>query len=149
MSTANNIYSEDTVLFTDEMESNFYYIVKRGSVLLFKIDKERVIPVYLAKAGDFLGEDCSIQDVPYYYNAITLEETELVKVSKDVHNQALKEAPDWLHNLLLTLAERVDLMKDAIKDHRILDERLTNGVELTNELEFHIKKKYNEFKKTK
>ncbi|MCP5916110.1 cyclic nucleotide-binding domain-containing protein, partial [Klebsiella pneumoniae] len=53
------------VIFKEGAKANKLYMVKAGEVLCLKSSKDRLIPVFLAKEGDIIGESAMIQDLVY------------------------------------------------------------------------------------
>jgi CRP-like cAMP-binding protein len=106
-------------IFLNEGETpNFVYIIIRGHVEVFlpkKIahtNKERVTRVKLCDMiqGDCLGEYSLIDNNPASASAITLEPSELFKISKrsfdEIINSNDKSAKKIYHNILLILIKR-------------------------------------------
>lgn len=125
--------AKDKVLFKEGKPADKFYVIKSGAVLAFKIEQDRLIPLYVAEGKQSVGEDCVLQGVPYTYHAVTIEETELVEIPEFQVRKVMEKAPLWMANLILTISERFDSTSNAIKEHKIIDPSLTAGRELSTE----------------
>ena len=75
-------YKEGTVIFAEGEPSSFLYIVAAGEIRIFKEDKDRLIPISIARSKDFIGELSIFNDEPRSVSAIATEATTVIMVKK-------------------------------------------------------------------
>ncbi len=129
------------VIFKEGSKANKLFLIKTGEVLCLKANKDRLIPVFLAKEGDIIGEAAMVEGLNYTYSAISMEMTELIEVTSFSFKQAFSKAPDWLLNLTTTMIERLMNTSNLIAENRIIHSSVISDELFTPQLE-------NEFKKT-
>jgi CRP-like cAMP-binding protein len=61
------------VIFKEGSKANKLFLIKTGEVLCLKANKDRLIPVFLAKEGDIIGESAMVEGLNYTYSAISME----------------------------------------------------------------------------
>lgn len=128
------------VVFKEGSRADKLYLIKTGEVLCLKFSIDRLIPVFLAKAGDIIGESAMIQDREYTYSAITLAETELVEVPSKSFNEALSAAPSWLVELTNTMITRFQHTSNLIAENRMVHSSIIPDDQFTPTLEVEFKR---------
>lgn len=129
-----------TVVFKEGAKANKLYLVKSGEVLCLKSSKDRLIPVFLAKEGDIIGESAMIQDLVYTYSAITIGNAELMEVSAFSFKQVLGKAPEWLLDLTTTMIARFQNTSSLIAENRMVHPSIINEDQFTSQVEIEFKK---------
>ncbi len=128
------------VVFKEGSKAVKLYLVKKGEVLCLKSSKDRLIPVFLAKEGDIIGESAMIQDMEYTYSAITLAESELIEVPSSSFNSALSSAPQWLVDLTTTMITRFQNTSNLIAENRMVHSSIIPEEQFTSTLEVDFKR---------
>lgn len=129
-----------TVLFREGDDASNLMIIKNGDVLCLKASKERLIPVYLAKAQDIIGESAMISGAPYTYSAITISRVEIISVPNKDFSQALSSAPIWLTDLTTTMVSRFQSTASLVAENRVLHPSILSEEEFPPSLEIEYKK---------
>ena len=129
-----------SLVFKEGATANKLYLVKSGEVLCLKSSKDRLIPVFLAKEGDIIGESAMIQGAVHTYSAITLSNSELVEVTSFSFKQVFDKAPDWLVNLSSTMISRFQNTASLIAENRLIHPSIIGEEQFTAEIEIEYKK---------
>jgi CRP-like cAMP-binding protein len=129
-----------TVVFKEGSKANKLFIVKTGEVLCLKFSNDRLIPIFLAKEGDILGESAILEDVVHTYSAICMGPVELIEVSSFSFKQVMSKAPDWMHDLMTTMIVRFQDIGNLISENRIIHTKIISE-------DYYDPKLENEFKK--
>ena len=111
------------------------YIVKSGHVACFSLSEDnRIIPTFTVRDNGVIAEDNIFsKEESYTYYAVILDTTTLVKIPNSEVMTFLGSSADWMKTIIFDLAKKVLKTMDIIVDHKILDERLNAGVELSSE----------------
>lgn len=129
-----------SLVFKEGGTANKLYLVKSGEVLCLKSSKDRLIPVFLAKEGDIIGESAMIQNGVHTYSAITLTNAELVEVTSFSFKQVFDKAPDWLVDLSTTMISRFQNTASLIAENRLIHPSIIGEEQFTAEIEIEYKK---------
>ncbi len=128
------------VIFKEGQKANKLFIVKAGEVLCLKSSKDRLIPVFLAKEGDIIGESAMIQDLVYTYSAISMANTELLEVTSFSFKQVFSKAPDWLTDLTATMITRFQNTSTLIAENRMIHSSIISEDTFNSQVEIDFKK---------
>ena len=129
-----------TVVFKEGSKANKLFIVRTGEVLCLKFSNDRLIPIFLAKEGDIIGESAILEDVVHTYSAICMGPVELIEVSSSSFKQVMSKAPDWIHDLMATMIIRFQEIGNLISENRIVHSKIISD-------DYYNPKLENEFKK--
>jgi CRP-like cAMP-binding protein len=128
------------VIFKEGTIANRLYLIKAGEVLCLKNHKDRLIPVFLAKEGDIIGEAAMIDNLNYTYSAISMGATELIEVTAFSFKQVFSKAPEWILNLTTSMIERLMNTSNLIVENRIIHSSVISDDFYTPQLENELKK---------
>ncbi len=128
------------VIFKEGSKANKLYLIKAGEVICLKSHKDRLIPVFLAKEGDIIGESAMIEGLDYTYSAISMGATELIEVTSFSFKQVFSKAPDWILSLTTTMIERLMNTSTLIAENRIIHASVVSDEFFTPQLENDFKK---------
>lgn len=128
------------VLFKEGQNAETLYLIKSGEVICLKSSKDRLIPVFHAKAEDIVGESAMIKGSSYGYSAISLGRVELVTIPADNFNKVLKDSPSWLVDLTSTMIGRFQSTANLIADNRTMHPSILSEEEFPSSLEVEFKK---------
>jgi CRP-like cAMP-binding protein len=115
-------------------------IIKSGEVVCLKSSKERLIPVFLAKGQDIIGESAMLSGAPYTYSAIAISRVEVISIPSKDFNQALGAAPEWITDLTTTMVSRFQSTASLVAENRVLHPSILSEEEFTPSLEIEYKK---------
>lgn len=141
METVNAAFK--SVIFKEGEKAHKLFIVKSGEILCLKSTKDRLIPVFLAKEGDVIGESAMVQDSTYAYSAISFSNAELLEVTSFSFKQVLGKSPDWVLNLVKTMISRFQVTSSLVSENRIFHSAIINEDRFTPEVEIDFKKLIN------
>jgi CRP-like cAMP-binding protein len=139
-------FSKDEIIFVEGEVSNHLYIIKRGEVRIVKENQGRLIPITILEEKDFLGELSIFSDQPRMATAIAMGETELVAIKRTEIKSILSTLPVWINDLMHTLSDRLNALDELIKEHKIIDEDVTEGNRFEHGEEHMILSKIKEYK---
>jgi CRP-like cAMP-binding protein len=129
-----------TVVFKEGSKANKLFIVRTGEVLCLKFSNDRLIPIFLAKEGDIIGESAIMENLVHTYSAICMGPVELIEVSSFSFKQVMNKAPDWIHDLMTTMIIRFQEIGNLISENRIVHNKIISE-------DYYNPKLENEFKK--
>lgn len=128
------------MVFKEGLPSEKLYLVKSGEVLCLKSSSDRLIPVFLAKAGDIIGESAMMDHHHYTYSGICLDNAELVEIASASFKEVFNDAPDWLLNLTSTMISRFENSSKLIAENRIIHSAIIEEDQFTSKREVEFKK---------
>ena len=137
------------IIFHEGDAVQFLYIVKQGSVRIIKETGGRIIPLNVAREKEFVGEESILNRETYTSTAISLENTELVRVKKEDILSVIFNCPEWINNLVKNIADRLNHAEEIIKEYKIIDVTLSGGEEIDPRDEVKLKKSISEYSKKK
>lgn len=140
MSDSNQTYPPKTVIFREGEEASRLLMVKSGQVLCLKFSKERLIPVFLAKSQDIIGESAMLSGAPYTYSAIALSPVELISVPNSDFRQVMDVAPQWLVDLTITMIARFQNTAGLVAENRVLHPSIVSEEDFPPSLEIEYRK---------
>lgn len=135
-----NFIEPKTVLFREGDIATNMMIIKSGEALCLKASKERLIPVFMAKEKDIIGESAMLKGAPYTYSVITVSRVEVITIPFIDFEQALASAPEWLSDLATTMVSRFQSTAGLIAENRVLHPSILSEEEYTPSLEIEYKK---------
>lgn len=144
MADNSTYFQPKTVLFREGDDASKLMIIKSGEVLCLKASKERLIPVFLAKGEDIIGESAMLDGAPYTYSAIALSQVEVISVPNGDFRQALGVAPQWLIDLTLTMVARFQSTAGLVAENRVLHPSILSEDQFPASLEIEYKKLLNQ-----
>ena len=100
-------YKQGTVLFKEGDVGDAAYIVHSGSVGIFKEIEDGRIQLAMLKDGELFGEMAIIDGSPRMAEAVTLEESVIIKIPKDVLETKLANHDPFLQALVLILVNNL------------------------------------------
>jgi CRP/FNR family cyclic AMP-dependent transcriptional regulator len=128
------------VIFKEGEIATGLYIVKQGEVICLKASKDRLIPVFVAKAGDIIGESAMIDGLNHTYSALSLSNVELVAVPSSNFRDVFGEAPAWLIDLTTTMISRFQNTASLIAENRVISPILMEENQFSSAIEVEFKK---------
>jgi CRP-like cAMP-binding protein len=134
------IFSPKTVIFREAQKANKLYLIKHGEVICLKSSKDRLIPVFMAKEGDIIGESAMVQDLVYTYSAISVGNVELIEVSNFSFKQVFQKAPPWILDLTTTMIYRFQNTSNLIAENRLVHNSIIEEDRYTSEVEIEFKR---------
>jgi len=121
------------VIFVEGEKPAYLYIVVSGEVRVFKEDGKTLLPINLLGAKDFIGELSMFDDQPRSATAIASKDSKIMLVKRSDIRKVLKDCPEWVTNIMVTISDRLRDTIDMMRDHRIIDDFQNDGGELKAE----------------
>lgn len=101
-------YKKNEVVFEEDEAANFYYQILDGSVRLYNSnDDGKEFTQGIFCSGDGFGEPPLFIDKPYPSKAITIQDSTIIKLSKDKFLKILDEYPSIQKYFLNLLAHKI------------------------------------------
>lgn len=138
-------YKKGQVIYAQEDDPSFIFIIVSGKVRLVRQVEGRVIPVMMLKDKDIFGEVEILQNLNRQTSAIAYSSCQVVKVKKGDIQRVLRTCPSWVANIMQTFAERLNHTVDLISENKVFDEEY-QGEPLEPDEEVDIKNALAAFK---
>lgn len=132
-------FNKQTVIFKEGAAAEGLFLIKEGTVLCLKSSKDRLIPVFLAKEGDIVGESAIVNELEYTYSTIAYTDVKLIKIPATSLQEAFDKAPDWLIELTTTMIARFQNTSTLIAENRLIHPSILSEEEFSSELEVKFK----------
>lgn len=105
------------VIFSEGDPSEWFYIVLNGKVKITKLSQEgKEIILEIIAPTDFFGGLAVIKGFPYPANAIAMEDTELLKISRSNLMRILDRFPGLMYCMALQLGDRMKESHETLKN---------------------------------
>ena len=134
------VFKAKSVMFREGDDASVLMIIKSGEVLCLKASKDRLIPIFLGKNQDIIGESAMLDGAPYTYSAVALTNVEVIKIPTSDFRHALKAAPQWIIDLTLTMVSRFQNTAGLIAENRVLHPSILSEENFPPSLEIEFKK---------
>lgn len=110
-------YRKKDMIFSEGDPSDWFYIVIEGKVKITKISQEgKEIIIEIIAAGDFFGGIAVIRGFPYPANAIAMEDTKLIKLSRRNLMAVLDRFPAVMYCMVQNLGDRIKGSHETLKN---------------------------------
>ena len=136
-------FEPHSLIFKEGERASKLFLVQTGEVLCLKSSKDRLIPVFLAKAGDIIGESAILQNLEYTYSAIAFNKTDLLEIPATSFEAVLATAPQWLVDLTETMVTRFQNTSNLIAENRIIHQSILPEELFPSDLEVEFKRLIN------
>lgn len=104
-------------IFSEGDSSDWFYILVSGKVKLTKISSEgKEIIVELISPTDFFGGLAVLKGFPYPANAIAMEDSEIIKISKPDMLRILDLFPSIMYEITSNLSMRVKEFHETLRN---------------------------------
>lgn len=109
-------YLRKTTIFSEGDPPDWFYIIIEGKVKITKLShdgKEIILEVILP--GDFFGGIAVMRGFPYPANAVAMEDSEIIKISKADLDGILERFPSVMHRIMQNIGDRMRFSHEALK----------------------------------
>ncbi len=104
-------------IFSEGDPSEWFYIVLSGKVKITKLSQEgKEIILEIIAPTDFFGGLAVIKGFPYPANAIAMEDTELLRISRSNLMRILDRFPSLMYCMALQLGDRMKESHETLKN---------------------------------
>lgn len=132
-------YHAGQVIYAQDDDPAFLYILMSGKVRIVKEQDNRIIPVVMLNEKDVFGEIEILLDERRQTSAIAYSDVEVIKIKKGDMARVLFLCPEWVRHMVKILSERLGHTHKLIADHKIYNEDF-QGEALQPEEEVKIKR---------
>ncbi|TDE44836.1 Crp/Fnr family transcriptional regulator [Flavobacterium rhamnosiphilum] len=110
-------YKKNEVIFDEDEVAHFYYQIIDGSVRMFNSNDEgKEFTQGLFCNGNSFGEPPLFIDQPYPSKAITIQDSTIIKLSKDKFLKILDEYPSIQKSFMILLANKIHSKSNTSKE---------------------------------
>lgn len=125
-----------SVLFVQGEPSTYLYIVKTGTIKIFKEEGNRLFPISSIGPKQFIGEISIFTDENRTASAVVSEDAQVYLLKKSDIKKIVRSCPEWLSEIMETLCDRLKHATDILREHKISDTDTDNAISPQAEKEF-------------
>ncbi len=114
-------YPKGEILFREGDTSKDLYILKAGSVKIFKTVGGKELPIAIVSAGQFIGELSFFDGKPRSATAQAATDVRVIRLDQNRLEGEIKRLPSWLIVLIKSIADRVRHADDLVKRNTVVD----------------------------
>ncbi|MBC7386431.1 MAG: cyclic nucleotide-binding domain-containing protein [Cryobacterium sp.] len=104
------------ILFKEGDVSNAMYLIRSGSIRIFKRKGDSQIEIDILRSGQILGEMAFLDGNARSASAEAMADTELVEISKSVFDSTMVKVPEWVKILLKAVVARLRSTTTKVKN---------------------------------
>ncbi len=110
-------YKKKEDIFFEGNQPEWFYIVSKGKVKITKISHEgKEIILEIISPTDIFGGVAVIRGFPYPANAVAMEDTEVLKISRKNLMRLVDRFPNLMYCIALQLGDRMKSSYDSLKN---------------------------------
>lgn len=109
------VLKKGQLVFQEGDTSKAMYLVKKGSIRIFKKKGASVTEIGTVNVGEVLGELAFLDGLPRSASCEALNDAELVEISGAAFTATLAGIPDWLKAMLKTIVGRLRAASNKIR----------------------------------
>jgi CRP-like cAMP-binding protein len=132
------------VLFKEDEIATKLYMIKSGEVVCLKAANDRLIPVFVAKENDIIGESAMMKDFINTYSAISLTSVEVIEIPALNFRRVMETSPQWIVDLTATMISRFQNTAHLIAENRVISPLIMDDGKFTPAQEIEFKKMLNQ-----
>jgi CRP-like cAMP-binding protein len=109
-------YRKKESIFSEGDDSEWLYIVKKGKVKITKLSQEgKEIILEIISPPDFFGGIAVVRGFPYPANAVAMEDTEIIKISRRNLLSVIDRFPNLMYGLATNIGDRIKGSHEMLK----------------------------------
>ncbi len=128
------------LIFREGEEATRLYLVESGEVMCLKASKDRLMPIFIARAGDIVGENAMLDGSTYSYAAIANQYSTVIPILSCNLKQVLDQGPMWLRELASVMISRFHNTANLIAENRVVHSSIVAEEDFPSSLEVEFKK---------
>lgn len=110
-------FKKKEVIFSEGDPSEWLYIVTKGKVKITKLSSGgREIILEIISPMDFFGGVAVIRGFPYPANAVAMEDSEVLKISRTDLMRVLDRFPNLMYCMAMNMGDRIKGSHEALKN---------------------------------
>lgn len=127
-------FKRGDVLFKEGAKHDKCFIVSSGKIALVKKYSKRDNVFYVTKEKDIIGEDSVLsKEKVYHYSAVVLDDVEVIPMIASEVKAVVENHAEWISNILNNISAKIFNSIEMISEHRISDDELYNGYQITED----------------
>jgi CRP/FNR family transcriptional regulator len=104
-------------IFSEGDTSDWFYIVQKGKIKITKLSQDgKEIILEVISKGDFFGGIAVLRGFPYPANAVSMEDTDIIKVSRANFMKIIDRFPEVMSCIFQGLGDRVKDFHEMTKN---------------------------------
>ncbi len=104
-------------IFSEGDQPEWFYIVSKGKVKITKLSQEgKEIILELISPTDIFGGVAVLRNFPYPANAVAMEDSEILKISRKNLMRLVDRFPNLMYCIALQLGDRMKSSYDSLKN---------------------------------
>ncbi len=104
-------------IFCEGDQPEWFYIVSKGKVKITKLSQEgKEIILELISPTDIFGGVAVLKNFPYPANAVAMEDSEVIKISRKNLMRLVDRVPNLMYCIALQLGDRMKSSYDSLKN---------------------------------
>ncbi|TAN38602.1 MAG: Crp/Fnr family transcriptional regulator [Nitrospirae bacterium] len=109
-------FKKKETIFAEGDPSEWFYVVKKGKVKITKLSQEgKEIILEIVQDLDFFGGIAVVRGFPYPANAVAMEDTEVLKLSRKNILSILDRFPNLMFCMAQNIGDRIKGSHDTLK----------------------------------
>ncbi len=110
-------YKKKEDIFTEGDQPEWFYIVAKGKVKITKLSHDgKEIILEVISPTDIFGGVAVLRNFPYPANAVAMEDSEVVKISRKNLMRLVDRFPNLMYCIALQLGDRMKSSYDSLKN---------------------------------
>lgn len=110
-------FKKKEVIFSEGDPSDWLYIVTHGKVKITKLSQSgRELILEIISPVDFFGAVAVMRGFPYPANAVAMEHTEVLKISRSNLMRVLDRFPNLMYCIAMNIGDRIKCSHEALKN---------------------------------
>jgi len=111
------LYKKKDDIFTEGDAPEWFYIVATGKIKITKISHDgKEIILEIISPNDIFGGVAVLRNFPYPANAVAMEDSEVVKISRKNLMRLVDRFPNLMYLIALQLGDRMKSSYDSLKN---------------------------------
>lgn len=112
----NEVFRKKDTIFAEGSEPEWFYICLSGKVKITKLSHDgKELIIEIISPGDFFGGFAVIKGFPYPANAIAMEDTSIIRISREDIAAIIEKYPAVMHSIMSNLGMRVRDFHTSLK----------------------------------
>jgi CRP-like cAMP-binding protein len=114
---ASTTFRKKEEIFSEGDQPEWFYIVASGKIKITKLSHEgKEIILELISPTDIFGGVAVLRNFPYPANAVAMEDTEVIKISRKNLMRLVDRFPNLMYCIALQLGDRMKSSYDSLKN---------------------------------
>jgi len=112
----NTTFRKKEAIFSEGDPSDWFYIVKKGKVKITKLSQDgKEIILEVISPMEFFGGIAVVRGFPYPANAVAMENTELLKISRKDLLSLMDKFPGLMYCMAMNIGDRIKGSHETLK----------------------------------